>query len=73
MKSHTIKKYKQAIDALGKSICIDIFGENATDYLQKLTAASKGRYELDDYDHQVISLAMEQFSIQNDKQYTQSP
>ncbi len=66
MKSQIIKKYRQAFDKLGKSVCIDIFGENTTEYLQKLTAAMKGRYELDDYDLQVISIAMEQCSLQNE-------
>lgn len=66
MNTLTIKNYKQAFDSRGKGICIDVFGENATDYLRKLTAASKGRYELDNYDLQVISIAMEQFSIQNE-------
>jgi len=29
--------------------------------VQKLNAASEGRYELDDYDMQVLAIAMEQY------------
>lgn len=45
-----------------EDICIDIFGESMTEYLQKLNAASLGRYELDDYDMQVLAIAMEQYA-----------
>jgi hypothetical protein len=44
-----------------EDLSIDIFSESLTDYLQKLNAASKGRYELDDYDMHVISIAMDQY------------
>lgn len=42
-------------------ISIDIFCESMSEYLQKLNAASIGRYELDDYDMSVISIAMDQY------------
>ena len=42
-------------------ITIDIFCESMSEYLQKLNAASTGRYELDDYDMSVISIAMGQY------------
>lgn len=44
-----------------EDISIDIFCESMVDYLEKLNAASAGRYELDDYDMQVISIAMDQY------------
>lgn len=47
--------------AESEDISIDIFCESMTDYLQKLNAASKGKYELDDYDMQVISIALDQY------------
>ena len=43
-------------------VVIDIFQESMTDYLDKLNAASKGRYELDDYDMQVLSVALDQYA-----------
>ena len=52
---------KQTKRAEAKDITIDIFCESMSEYLQKLNAASKGRYELDDYDMCVISIAMEQY------------
>ena len=45
-----------------EDITIDIFSESMTEYLQKLDKASVGRYELDDYDMQVLEIAMEQFA-----------
>jgi hypothetical protein len=42
---------------------IDIFSESMTEYLQKLNKASAGRYELDDYDLQVLAIALEQFAV----------
>ena len=39
---------------------IDIFGESISEYLKKLNAVAEGRYELDDYDMQVLTIAMEQ-------------
>ena len=44
-----------------EDIIIDIFSESMTKYVQKLNAASEGRYELDDYDMQVLAIAMEQY------------
>ena len=44
-----------------KDITIDIFCESMSEYLKKLNAASIGRYELDDYDMSVISIAMDQY------------
>lgn len=44
-----------------EDIIIDIFSESMTKYVQKLNAASRGRYELDDYDMQVLAIAMEQY------------
>ncbi len=69
MKTMTTQ-YKQAIESLEKNkisnfmedVSIDIFHENIAEYLHKLKAASLGRYELDDYDLQVISIALEQNS-----------
>jgi hypothetical protein len=49
-------------NTLTEDITIDIFCESMTEYLQKLNAASVGRYELDDYDLKVLSIAMEQFA-----------
>jgi len=48
---------------LTEDIMIDIFSESMTEYLQKLNKASAGRYELDDYDMQVLAIAMEQFAV----------
>lgn len=48
---------------LTEDIMIDIFSESMTEYLQKLNKASAGRYELDDYDLQVLEIAMEQFAV----------
>lgn len=45
-----------------EDIKIDIFSESMTKYLQKLNAASEGHYELDNYDMQVLSIAMEQYA-----------
>lgn len=45
-----------------EDIIIDIFSESMAQYLQKLNAAADGHYELDDYDMQVISIAMEQYA-----------
>jgi hypothetical protein len=47
---------------LTEDIMIDIFSESMMEYLQKLNKASAGRYELDDYDMQVLAIAMEQFA-----------
>jgi len=47
---------------LTKDITIDIFSESLLQYLHKLHAASKGRYELDYYDLQVIAIAMDQYA-----------
>ena len=49
--------------AESEDIWIDIFCESMVDYLQKLDNAAKGRYELDDYDLQVINIAMDQFAL----------
>ena len=57
----TISLNKQADRAESKDITIDIFSESMSEYLQKLNAASIGRYELDDYDMHVISIAMDQY------------
>ena len=43
-----------------EDITIDIFCESMNDYIKKIDAALKGRYELDDYDMQVISIAISQ-------------
>ena len=53
---------KSHIKNLTKDITIDIFSESMTQYLQKLNAAADGRYELDDYDMQVIAIAMDQYA-----------
>ena len=53
---------KSHIKNLTKDINIDIFSESMTQYLQKLNAAADGRYELDDYDMQVIAIAMDQYA-----------
>jgi hypothetical protein len=45
-------------------IVIDIFKESLNEYVRKLNAAAKGKYELDDYDMQVIAVAMDQFASQ---------
>ena len=45
-----------------EDITIDIFSESMTQYLQKLNAASEGRYELDNYDMQVLAIAMDQYA-----------
>lgn len=45
-----------------EDITIDIFGESIAEYVQKLNKASTGRYELDNYDRQVLAIAMEQFA-----------
>ena len=59
-----VKSLKNLINGTRpEDISIDIFGESMTDYIQKLNAASAGRYELDDYDMQVIAIAMEQYAI----------
>ena len=44
-----------------EDITIDIFCESMNEYLQKLNEASFGRYELDDYDMHVISIAMDHY------------
>ena len=44
-----------------EDITIDIFHEDLMVYLQKLLDANIGRYELDNYDWQVINIAMDQF------------
>jgi hypothetical protein len=49
--------------AFTEDIMIDIFSESMTEYLQKLNKASAGRYELDDYDLQVLAIALEQFAV----------
>lgn len=41
---------------------IEIFCESMKEYFHKINEAAKGRYELDDYDKQVISLAMDQYA-----------
>lgn len=41
---------------------IDIFYESMTDYLHKLNEAAEGRYELDDYDMQVLAIVMDQYA-----------
>ena len=46
---------------LTEDITVDIFSESMTHYLQKLNAAADGRYELDNYDKQVIAIALEQY------------
>ncbi|MCG8306849.1 MAG: hypothetical protein MI975_05605 [Cytophagales bacterium] len=43
-------------------ISIDIFKESMHEYAGKLNKASKGNYDLDDYDAHVISVALGQFS-----------
>ena len=53
---------KSHIKNLTKDMTIDIFSESMTQYLQKLNAAADGRYELDDYDMQVIAIAMDQYA-----------
>jgi hypothetical protein len=57
-------KSLNAIHLRGKSEeeYIDIFRERMSDYLRKIKAASRGSYELDDYDLQVITVAMEQYA-----------
>lgn len=55
---------KHQIEISTEDITIDIFSESMTQYLHKLNAASKGRYELDDYDMQVLAIAMEQYALQ---------
>jgi len=45
-------------------VTIAIFSESLNDYVAKLNRAAQGRYELDDYDMQVIAVAMEQFASQ---------
>ena len=52
-----------------EDIKIDIFGESIAEYVQKLNKASKGRYELDNYDQQVLAIAMEQFAPWMGKSY----
>lgn len=47
-----------------EDIAIDIFCESMTDYLKKLNAVATGCYELDNYDLQVIGIAIEQFGHQ---------
>ena len=54
---------KMTKGAGSEDISIDIFCKSMSDYIQKLDAASKGRYELDDYDLQVINIAMDQFAL----------
>jgi len=49
-------------NTLTDDITIDIFGESIAEYVQKLNKASAGRYELDNYDRQVLAIAMEQFA-----------
>ena len=49
-------------EMLTEDITIDIFSESMMQYLQKLNAASEGRYELDDYDLQVLAIVMEQYA-----------
>lgn len=51
---------KRTERAKPEDITIDIFCESMNDYLKKLDAALEGRYELDDYDMQVISIAISQ-------------
>lgn len=58
------KSIKMNIDHDGAGdVTIDIFCESMNDYLKKLNAALAGRYELDDYDMQVISVAMSQWPV----------
>ena len=52
-----------------EDIKIDIFGESIAEYVQKLNKASTGRYELDNYDRQVLIIAMEQFAPRMGKSY----
>lgn len=42
-----------------EDILVDIFCESMDIYLQKLNNTFAGRYELDDYDAQVLSIVME--------------
>lgn len=60
---HMVKSLN-AIRLRGKSEeeYIDIFRERMSDYLRKVKAAAKGSYELDDYDLQVITVAMDQYA-----------
>ena len=51
---------KRTKHAKPEDITIDIFCESMNDYIKKLDAALKGCYELDDYDMQVISIAISQ-------------
>lgn len=65
MDNQNIRKYAAQDHniTLTEDIMIDIFSESMTEYLQKLNKASAGRYELDDYDLQVLAIAMEQFAV----------
>lgn len=68
MSANTIRQDHVTATSLNKvtkrakpeDITIDIFCESMNDYLKKLDAALKGCYELDDYDMQVISIAISQ-------------
>ena len=51
---------KRTERAKPKDITIDIFCESMNDYIKKIDAALNGRYELDNYDMQVISIAISQ-------------
>jgi len=54
--------HKSYRNTLTEDITIDIFSESMSQYVQKLNAAADGRYELDNYDMQVLSIAMEQYA-----------
>jgi len=43
-------------------VAIDIFRESMYEYTSKLIRATDGRYDLDEYDKQVILIALGQFS-----------
>ena len=51
---------KRTKRAKPEDIIIDIFCESMNDYIKKIDAALNGRYELDNYDMQVISIAISQ-------------
>jgi hypothetical protein len=69
MKKGKIKKYLIYVKSGNKlngwqkeEFIIDIFGESINEYLKKLNAVAEGRYELDDYDRQVLNIVMEQYA-----------